>query len=191
MDGGTSGQTLDYYFFMTSNNFTSTNGYRVRYALGSSSSSPSSITLQRITNGIPANDIATYSFSPTTATQSIRVTRQNTLWTLFVGGTSRGTGTDATYAPQISSFQGAQINQSSNSGIFKHGIDNIRYAEFIPPTLNAQYNGEEAKSICNGAAYTLSANPVGGSNCWMTSANWEYAWYTGTGSDATYWNGST
>jgi len=56
------------------------------------------------------------------------------------------------------------------------------------PTLNAVYDSEESKTICSGSSYTLGAGQVGGSGC---SGSWEYAWYTGTGSDNTYWNGTT
>ena len=191
LDGsGFTGQKVEYYFFMTSasSNPSTANGYRVSYNI-TSNTATNTILLENLTNGV-ANTIVT--FSNMSGDQNIRVTRENNLWKLFTAGILRGSGTDATYAPQNSAFQGALITIPSGGAVnYNHGIDNIRFAEFIPPTLNAQYNGEESKSICNGAGYTLTANPVGGSNCWMASANWEYAWYTGTGTDATYWNGST
>ena len=56
------------------------------------------------------------------------------------------------------------------------------------PIVSARYNNESSKSICIGEQYTLSANIVGGGSC---TGTWEYAWYTGNGSDNTYWNGST
>ncbi|HPI55407.1 MAG TPA: fibronectin type III domain-containing protein, partial [Chitinophagaceae bacterium] len=56
------------------------------------------------------------------------------------------------------------------------------------PSIDAMYNGEQSKVICNGELYTLTANAIGGTGC---SGTWEYAWYTGNGNDVTYWNGST
>ncbi|MBU3713878.1 MAG: T9SS type A sorting domain-containing protein [Ferruginibacter sp.] len=192
LDGsGFTNQIVDYNFFMTSASIDplTANGYRVRYFIGNTTAD-NTISLQRVTNGVGSTIV---SYSNVSGDQNIRVTRENSLWTLYVGGVSRGTGSNATYTPQSSSYQGALIFIPSTSFTYNHGFDNIRFAEFTPPTLNAQYNGEESKSLCAEAttAYTLSANPTGGANCWMSSANWEYAWYTGTGSDATYWNGST
>jgi hypothetical protein len=57
----------------------------------------------------------------------------------------------------------------------------------VPPVLNAKYNNEDFKAICLGDSYTLTANPIGNIGC----VTWEYAWYTGTGSDNTYWNGTS
>ncbi len=56
------------------------------------------------------------------------------------------------------------------------------------PSLDAKYNDEQSKTICDGELFSLTANAVGGVGC---TGTWEYAWYTGTGTDATYWNGST
>ncbi|MBX7227603.1 MAG: T9SS type A sorting domain-containing protein [Chitinophagales bacterium] len=56
----------------------------------------------------------------------------------------------------------------------------------IPPVIDAKYDALDAKTICSGQTFTLTANPVGGNNC----ATWEYAWYWGTGSDNSYWDGT-
>ena len=56
----------------------------------------------------------------------------------------------------------------------------------VPPTIDAKYDGLDAKTICAGQTFTLTANPSGGNNC----GTWQYAWYTGTGSDNTYWDGT-
>jgi len=58
----------------------------------------------------------------------------------------------------------------------------------VPPNLNAQANGSESETICEGSSVILTANPSGGSDC---GGSWEYAWYTGTGAGNTYYNGST
>jgi hypothetical protein len=56
------------------------------------------------------------------------------------------------------------------------------------PAVQATFNGNGNASYCLDEVGTLSANATAGENC---SGNWEYAWYTGTGTDNSYWNGTT
>jgi hypothetical protein len=91
-----------------------------------------------------------------------------------------------TYSNLNGTVSGNNIINSDSTGVLEYFV--LAEKLCIPPQLNAQYNGEESKEICTGQAYTLSANPSGGENC---SGQWQYAWYTGTGNDNTYWNGST
>jgi hypothetical protein len=79
---------------------------------------------------------------------------------------------------------------NGNGGDGGHGKVVLTYTvqSSAPPTLNAQYNGEESKTICLGESHALTANPSGGFGC---SGSWEYAWFTGDGTGSTYWNGST
>ncbi|MBK6339588.1 MAG: hypothetical protein IPF63_08330 [Bacteroidetes bacterium] len=56
----------------------------------------------------------------------------------------------------------------------------------VAPTIDAKYDGLDSKTICEGQSFNLTANPSGGNNC----GTWQYAWYTGTGSDNTYWDGT-
>jgi hypothetical protein len=57
------------------------------------------------------------------------------------------------------------------------------------PSINALYDYESSKEICLDEYYNLTASISGGEYC--TDGDWEFAWYTGTGNDSTYWNGST
>jgi len=118
---------------------------------------------------------------------SISLGRESALGVLNV--IARSNTQTGTYNSLNGIVSGTNINNSDATGsslgyfLMANGS-----ADCIAPTLNAKYNGEDAKTICAGEQYTLSANPSGGGNC---GGSWEYAWFTGDGSGNTYWNGST
>jgi len=60
----------------------------------------------------------------------------------------------------------------------------------ISQNLDAKANGQDVLTIPLAQTITLSSNATGGQGC-SSPSQWEYAWYTGTGNDNSYYNGSS
>jgi hypothetical protein len=120
---------------------------------------------------------------------SVSLARQSTLGSLNAIGRSDTEG--GSYTSLGGTVSGNAVEDSDPTG---NSLGVFRLAELVEsedcvaPNLNAKFDGEDAASICSGDDGELSAAVSSGANC---AGVFEYAWYTGTGLDNTYWNGST
>lgn len=161
------GRKVEYYFFMTSasNDPRTASGYKLSYHLQvlDGTTRRNFLYLQRVNNGVAVNPaIATYNNSTTCGLAKVTVLRVNGTWSLFVGTTLRGTGTDNTYSPSECAFQSISVIDSVSTTFGDtYRFDNIKYREASVTSirgLNNDLSNVMLKTYPNPATDLLQIN---------------------------------
>jgi hypothetical protein len=164
-----SGQFDAYFFYMTdaSADPVSASGYYVVY-----NHSDGRISLRRMDNGNIGNIIISASRGFSTSTFTVKVTRQNNNWTLFINNSSVGTGFDATYPPNICAYQGIWMEVWTRTFKNNDAVDNIKYAEVAGCTTGTQeICGNGVDDDCDGL--TDNVYRFVGDGNFSVDANWQ------------------
>jgi hypothetical protein len=110
-------------------------------------------------------------------------------WSVFSGtATIDDPASPASAVSGVPAGTSATLRWTITNGGCTPSTDDVVLTNVSTPAVDARFNGQDAPTICAGGSGTLSANPTGGGAC---TGGFEYAWYTGDGTDDTYWNGST
>jgi hypothetical protein len=161
------GRKVEYYFLMTneSNDPRKASGYKLSYqfAILEGTTRKNILYLQKVTNGVAESPaIATFNNGTSCSLAKVTVTWNEGNWSLFVGNTQRGTGTDNTYNPSECTYQSLSVVDSVGTTFSDtYRFDNIKYRELTPTSIRgvgADLSSVLLKTFPNPATNLLQIN---------------------------------